>query len=301
VPLSAGVKKQLRISAWILVAYGVTLLIYLQNDIQEAFMTGTDESVSETAPFSEYTWEILVTDPELRLKLWSRFDHSSQKEKEKAFLAVVHMLDAINPEQAEHLAENMIERSGNAPDRQHRKRLLDMLERLGPRFKNALKFIARFSAKSLSSPLESRPRREDIKNMMDNIARETKDTAYKYCMRGQENEVKRCTEQMVTEKHPNFIAHLEEFLKNVQVPEQKGAVLIVVAKNRLDFGKQFVPALLKSNNVYDIQVALRLIREYELVEYRREVQNLRQSKFESIVQEVDQTLSYLAARSPAQQ
>ncbi len=299
--ISPGVKRQLKISAWIIVAYCVALLIYLRKDVQNAaMMGGASDQASETAPYSELTWEVLVVDPELRNKLWARFDHSPEEEKEKAYLAVVHMMDSLSPDQAEHLSKNFLERSGGASDRNHRKKLLEMLERLGAKFISAMASIAHFSAKAIGSPLESQPRKKDVQDMMDNIARETKDTGYKYCLKGGENEVKRCAERLVEEGHQNSKEHLKKFLDQSTASEEKGAVLIVIAKNQLDFGKEYIPGLLLSNNAYEIKIGLRLVREYELVDYRREVEKLRSSKFESVVEDVNQTLSYLATRRPAQ-
>jgi hypothetical protein len=297
--LSDGVKKQLRISGWIVVAYVLALFLYLQDDYYIGMMTGDSVEVSSSVPYTELPWEILVLDPENRMKLWARYDKSPERERENAFLAVIHVLDAMTPEQAEHLAKNLLEKSGQAPDRGHRKKLLEMLERLGSQFKVALKHIAGYSAKTLSLPLESLPRKKDVHDMMNNIALETKDTGYKYCLQGTANEISRCAEQMAEEKHPKTEEHFKNVLNNLNEAEARGAILIVVGKHQMPFGKEYVPKLLDSGNAYDIKIALRLIREYELVEYRKDVQNLRKSKFESVIQDVDQTLSYLATRSPA--
>lgn len=297
--LSDGLKRQLKISAWILVAYALALIVYLKEDAYIGMITGDSEELSASAPYTEIPWEVLVLDPEHRMKLWARFDKSPEKEREKAFLAVIHVLDALSPDQAEHLAKNLLEKSGGASNSAHRQKLLEMLERLGPQFKEAMKHIAGYSAKMLSLPLESQTRKKDVHEMMDNIARESKDTGYKYCLQGSANEISRCAEQMAEEKHPKSEEHLKSFLAQAQEPETRGAVLVVVGKFQMPFGKEYVPKLLGSDNAYDIKVALRLVREYELVEYRKDVQNLRKSKFESVVQDVDQTLSYLATRSPA--
>ncbi len=297
---SDGVKRQLKISGWIVFAYLLALGIYLKDDIQNGFMAGDEEVAAGDAPYSELTWELLVLDPELRNKLWARYDKSPESEKEKAFLAVIHVIDALSPEQAEHLAKNLLEKSGNAAERTHRKKLLEMLERLGPAFSSSMKHIASYAAKNLSSPMESLQRKEDVDKMMNNIALETKDTGYKYCMQGGEQELRRCSERMLAEGHPNALDYLKKFLAQETTPEQRGAVLVTVAKNKIPFGKDFVRGLLSANNPYDIRTALRLIREYELDEYRKEIQGLRQSKYDSVVQDVDQTLSYLATRAPAQ-
>lgn len=296
---SPSVKRQIKISIWILAIYSVALLIYLHKDIQSAMMTGNADITSEEAPYSELTWELLVLDPQLRIKLWARYDHSPEGEREKAFLAVLHVMDSLSPDQAEHLAKNLLERSGSAADREHRKKLLDMLERLGSKFTSAMKSVAHFAAKALGSPLENQGRKQDVHQMMDNIARETKDTGYKYCLQGNENEIKHCTERLVEEKHPSMETHIRNFLKTVSTAEEKSVALIVVAKNKIPFGKEYVPGLLESNNAFEIKTGLRLVREYDLVQYRAKVDALRRSRYDSIVEEVDQTLAYLAARSPA--
>ncbi len=264
-------------------------------------MGGAGGEASETAPFSEMTWEVLIVDSELEMKLWARYDHSKPEEREQAFLAVIHVMDSLKPEQAEKLAKNFLERSGNAPDPEHRKKLLEMLERLGSKFESAMKNISQFAAKAVGSPLESGSRKKDVHDMMANIAREIKDTGYKYCLQGNENELKRCTERLVSEGHKNAEEHMRRFLDRDQEPEQRAAVLMVVAKNQISFGKDYVPKLLESTNASDVVTGLRLIREYEMVGYRNEIEKLRRSRYESVIQEVDQTLSYLATRAPAKQ
>ncbi len=297
--LSEGVKRQLRISGWIVLAYVLALLVYLQEGAILGFSAGDSDELASSVPYTELPWEVLVLDPEHRMKLWARYDKSPEHEREKAFLAVIHVIDAMSPDQADHLAKNLLEKSGQAPNRAHRKKLLEMLERLGPQFKEAIKHIAGYSAKTLSLPLESSLRKKDVQDMMNNIALETKDTGYKYCLQGTANEISRCAEQLAEEKHPKAEEHLKSFLDQPRESEARGAVLVVVGKFQMPFGKTYVPNLLASGNPYDIKVALRLIREFEMVEHRKEVQDLRKSKFESVIQDVDQTLSYLATRSPA--
>lgn len=299
--ISPGVKRQLWISFWVLFVWAATTLIVLRDEVQRAVMGAGEEDVASMSPeLSELTWEILVVDPELRDKLWAKYEQSSLEEKEQAFKAVVHMLAAITPEQAQHLTEQMLARSGESSSRPHRQKLFEMLERLVKKHKDTLREIAHYAAKNLNGEA-SVTKKIDIKKMMDNIETEIGDTPYRACMDGKEEQIKRCTQMLVKSEQKSALDHIKGFFKKEKLLSKRSEALIVLAKMKVSYGKEHVPDLLKSTNMMEVKLALRLIREYGLTQYTADIKSMRGSNYDTVRDDLESTINYLLIdhRKPA--
>ncbi|MGE3974710.1 MAG: hypothetical protein AB7F59_09310 [Bdellovibrionales bacterium] len=292
--ISQGVKRQLWISFWVVFVWAVTTLIVLREQIQQVVMGAGQEDVApaDAKEFSELTWEILVVDPQLRTKLWAKYEQSNLQEKENAYKAVVHMLEGIPPEQAQHLVEQMLARSGDTSSRSHRQKLYEMLERMITRHKPVIRIIAHYATKNLESHVAI-TKKIDIKKMMDNIEFEIQDTPYKYCLEGKDEEIGRCTQQLAKGQHPSALDHIKNFFKGEKTISQRSEVLIALAKNKVSYGKEHIPHLLKSGNPMELKLALRLIREYGLTDYIAGLRELQNRAPETISQDLESTISYL--------
>jgi hypothetical protein len=299
--ISPGVKRQLWISFWVVLVWVVTTLIVLKDEIQQAVMgAGQEDVASSSEKLDELSWEVLVVTPDLRGKLWAKFEQSPLEEREKAFKAVVSMLDGITPDQAKHLTEQFLARAGDSPSREHRQSLFEMLERLVKARKKVVVIIAHYATKNLQSDT-SVTKKVDIKNMMQRIEIEIQVTPYKYCLEGKEEEVKRCTHELVRGEHKDYLGHIKEFLKNEESLSKKSEVLVQLAKLKNNYGKEKIPELMKSNNPLEVKLGLKLIREYGLTEYSGALKGMNDSKYESVREDIQSTFNYLLIdrRAPA--
>ncbi len=93
---------------------------------------------------AESEWEVLVVDPKLRKDLWEKYENSTDKEKQKAFDAIVVIINELKEEQAKHLADGMIKRDGESPNTEHRTKLMLILKKLAARFDSVGKSSIRF-------------------------------------------------------------------------------------------------------------------------------------------------------------
>ena len=289
-----GVKKQLWISVGIVFLWAVTTIIVLGRDIQRAVLGVGESDASQSSKMpDEMSWDILVVQVELRPALWQKFENSDLKEREEGYRAIIRMVDAISQDQAEHLTKQLLSRSGDTPANAHRKELYNMFERLSKKHQKIIEQLAHHATKELQKNSFA-TQKKDLREMMANIEREIKDTPYKFCLKGEDDEVGRCAEQLVNTRHANFLKHLRKFLGLSNSSTQRGEVLIVMARHKIPEAKEYVPALLEGGDLMELKTALRLIREFHLVEYQDTVRNLNGARYETIRSDIESTLNYLA-------